>query len=180
MTPAGIIHFWNDEVGEARWFNSDAALDAEIATRFGDAYRAAREGKLTDWEASAESSLALLLLLDQFPRNMFRGRAEAFATDALARRIARQAIERGFDTRIAPPLRGFFYLPLSHSEDLADQNRCVALIAKRLGKETEQYRFALLHREAIEKFGHFPARNAALGRTTTAEERAYLASDPGF
>ena len=180
MTPADIIDFWNDKVGEARWFNSDAALDAEVAARFGEAYRAARDGKLTAWTETAEGSLALLLLLDQFPRNMFRGRAEAFATDALARRIARQAIARGLDLHISPPLRAFFYLPLTHSEDGSDQAQAVALIGERLGKETEQYRFALLHREAIGKFGRFPGRNAALGRTTTADEQAYLASDPGF
>jgi uncharacterized protein (DUF924 family) len=179
MTPRDVIHFWLDEVGESRWFSSDAVLDTEIRRRFVEIYEAARDGKLADWEDTTEGAVALLILLDQFPRNMFRGRAEAFATDATARDIAMRAVDRGFDMQIAPPLRMFFYMPLMHSEHPSDQKQCVALVAERLGKENEQYRFALMHHGAIERFGRFPARNAALGRQSTAEEEQFLAQPPG-
>src|ERR1051326_7882297 len=135
MSPQDVVRFWIDEVGEGRWFAGDATLDSEIAQRFGDTYALARDGGLADWEHGAEGALALLLLLDQFPRNMFRGRAEAFATDAQARAIADRAIARGFDLQITQNLRPFFYLPLSHSEHIEDQERCVRLVAEHLGKD---------------------------------------------
>ncbi|HEX3653115.1 MAG TPA: DUF924 family protein [Rhizomicrobium sp.] len=180
MTPEDIIHFWADEVGEARWFQSDPKLDAEIAARFGDAYASAREGRLAEWEERPEGALALILLLDQFPRNMFRGGAEAFATDAQARAIADHAIARGFDLEFALDLRVFFYLPLMHSEHLPDQERCVMLVTDRLGPDNHQYPYALAHRDVIAKFGRFPGRNAALGRASTPAEVEFLNSEPLF
>jgi uncharacterized protein (DUF924 family) len=116
----------------------------------------------------------LILLLDQFPRNMFRGEAKAFASDALAREVARRALARGYDLAIAADLRAFFYLPFMHSEEIADQDFCVALIAGRLGTSVTNYPFALDHRSTIQQFGRFPGRNAALGRVNTAAEEAFL------
>jgi uncharacterized protein (DUF924 family) len=180
VTPHDIIRFWGEEIGEARWFDPDSALDAEIARRFGGTYALARDGKLADWENGASGALALLILLDQFPRNMFRGKAEAFATDAKAHAIAERAIACGLDLEIVPPLRSFFYLPFTHSERMADQERGVALVADRLGKESKDYGYAVLHRDVIAKFGRFPGRNVALGRQSTPEELEFLKSDPPF
>jgi uncharacterized protein (DUF924 family) len=180
MSREDIIAFWK-EVGETRWFAVDPVLDQDIRERFGSTWEDARDGKLASWEDSADGALALLILLDQFPRNMFRGTAKAFSTDHLARDVAERAIARGLDLQTAPPLRAFFYLPLMHSEHEPDQDRCVALIGQRLGEESVNYPFALGHREVIRKFGRFPARNAALGRATTPEEEAFLQSSaPGM
>jgi uncharacterized protein (DUF924 family) len=180
MTPEDIIHFWADEVGEARWFQSDPKLDSEIAARSGAAYELARDGTLMAWEETPEGALALLLLLDQFPRNIFRGRAQAFATDAQARAIARRAIARGFDLEVAGDLRAFFYLPFMHSEHMPDQELSVTLITERLGRGSHQYPYALAHRDVIAKFGRFPGRNAALGRISTPAEVEFLNSEPLF
>jgi uncharacterized protein (DUF924 family) len=180
VTPQEIIRFWAQEVGDARWFDPDAALDAEIAHRFGDTYALARDGKLAAWQNSAEGALALLILLDQFPRNMFRGQAEPFATDRQALAIAERAIALGFDLEVSPPLRCFFYLPFTHSERMPDQERGVALTAERLGRDSKGYAYALLHRDVIAKFGRFPGRNVALGRQSTPEELEFLRSNPPF
>ncbi len=144
----------------------------EIRERFFDTYEAAAAGKLSDWEQSAQGALALLILLDQFPRNMFRGDARAFATDPLARAIAAGAIVRGFDSQVPNELRGFFYLPFEHSEDLADQERGIAF-NKAIG-DAENLKWAEIHADIIRRFGRFPHRNAVLGRTTTPEEQAFL------
>lgn len=178
IAPHDIIAFWRDEVGKERWFASDPELDAEIAQRFRKAWANAKAGELTAWEASVEGALALVLVLDQFPRNMFRGTAKAFSTDAKARRVADRALARGYDLMIEAGLRAFYYLPLMHSERLADQDRCVALIAERLGRFAMNYPFALGHRDEIRRFGRFPGRNAALGRKSTAAERDYLEKLP--
>jgi len=174
MSPQKIIRFWMDEVGEKRWFQSDPHLDREIAQRFGRTHRDAVRGDLATWENSAEGSLALVLLLDQFPRNMFRGEAEAFACDALARRVADRAVANDFDLKVPSAMRTFFYLPFMHSESLADQDRCVALIGERLGTGDSNYPHALDHRKTIARFGRFPARNAALGRQSTPAELDFL------
>jgi uncharacterized protein (DUF924 family) len=175
MTPDTIIAFWK-EVGETRWFAVDPALDADIRRRFESVWQDARAGNLADWENSAEGALALVILLDQFPRNMFRGTAEAFSTDAQARGVAERAVVRGYDLETPPPLRPFFYLPFMHSENDADQDRCVSLIAERVGENSVNYPFALGHRAVIRQFGRFPGRNAALGRATTPEEHQFLSS----
>jgi uncharacterized protein (DUF924 family) len=180
VTPQDIVRFWTEDVGEPRWFDPDATLDAEIARRFGKTYALARDGKLADWENSAEGALALLILLDQFPRNMFRGQAEAFATDNKARAMAERAVVHGLDLGVPPPLRCFFYLSFTHSERMADQERGIALVAKRLGKDTKDYAYALMHRDVIAKFGRFPGRNDALKRQSTPEEREFLKNNPPF
>ena len=133
---------------------------------------AAAAGRLDDWQSRPDGTLALLLLLDQFPRNLFRGDARAFSTDAQARRIAEQAIARGIDRLFEIPERGFFYMPLMHSEDLADQERCLALF--RDAADPEGVKHAEIHADIIRRFGRFPHRNPALGRSTTEEERAFL------
>lgn len=165
-----VVAFWT-EAGRERWFRKDAAFDAQFRQRFCDLHEAAARGECAGWGATAEGSLALLLLLDQFPRNCFRGSPRSFWTDPLARTIAAQAVARGHDRRVAPDLRNFFYLPFTHSEWMPDQQRCVEL-ARDIGGESERY--ARMHLEIIERFGRFPHRNPVLGRHTTAEERAFL------
>jgi uncharacterized protein (DUF924 family) len=172
VTPAQIVEFWRT-VGPKRWFEKDAALDDEIRRRFLSAHEAAASGKFIAWEQSAEGALALLILLDQFPRNMFRGEARAFATDPLARAIASRAILSGFDGTF-PDMRTFFYLPFMHSETPADQKR--ALTFYRVHGDAEGLKYAKLHADIIRRFGRFPHRNAVLGRVTTPEERAFLDS----
>jgi uncharacterized protein (DUF924 family) len=173
MTPKEIVAFWN-QVGEKRWFAVCPTLDAETRRRFETVWQDARDGRLADWEQTAEGSLALVILLDQFPRNMFRGTAKAFSTDALAREVAQRAVANGYDTNLPEALRVFFYLPFMHSEDVADQDRCVALIEERLGRDSRNYPFALGHREIVRQFGRFPARNKALERTSSLAEEQFL------
>jgi len=166
-----IVSFWRT-AGAERWFNKDTGFDEEIRQRSLDTYEAAAAGKFSGWEQSAQGALALLILLDQFPRNMFRGDARAFATDPLARAIAAGAIVRGFDSQVSAEMRGFFYLPFQHSEYLADQERSIAFY-KAIG-DVENLKWAELHADIIRRFGRFPHRNALLGRTTTREEQAFL------
>lgn len=172
-----IVAFWR-EAGAGKWFGGGADFDADCRQRFQAEHLAAARGELADWLDDAESSLALLILLDQIPRNIYRGSGHAFATDGLARRYAREAIKAGHDGRCEAGLRGFFYLPFEHSETMADQHRSVELFAT-LGNDL-MYDYALKHREVIEKFGRFPHRNAALGRTSTPDELAWLAAGGGF
>jgi uncharacterized protein (DUF924 family) len=174
-TPARIIAFWR-EAGADRWFKKNSGFDDEIKRRFLATHEAAANGRLTGWESSAEGALALLILLDQFPRNMFRGETRAFATDGLARAVASRAILNGLDG-VFPDLRGFFYLPFQHSENLADQERGVALY-KAVGDE-DGLKWAHIHADIIRKFGRFPHRNAMLGRVTTPGEQKFL-DDGGF
>lgn len=174
-SPSDVIAFWRD-AGPERWFRKDEAFDAEFRQRFLAAHEAAAAGRLADWEATRDGALALLLLLDQFPRNAFRNTPRVYATDALAREVARRAVERGFDRATEPPLRSFFHLPFMHSEELADQDRCVELTGD-AGEQTRRY--ALHHRDIIRRFGRFPHRNEVLGRESTAEERQFLA-EGGF
>src|SRR5262249_8593332 len=141
-------------------------------SRFLAAYEAAAAGRLGDWQSTPEGTLALLVLLDQFPRNLFRGDARAYATDAKARAIAERAIARGIDRPFPLPQRRFLHLPLMHSENLADQERCIAL-CREAGDE-EAVKHAEIHADVIRRFGRFPHRNRALGRETTDEERAFL------
>jgi uncharacterized protein (DUF924 family) len=173
---AEVVSFWRD-AGPDRWFTKDAAFDERIRERFFDTYEAAASGKLSDWEQRAQDALALLILLDQFPRNMFRGDARAFATDPLARAIAAGAIVRGFDSQVPTELRGFFYLPFEHSEDLADQERSVAF--QKAAGDADGLKWAEIHADIIRRFGRFPHRNVVLGRTTTPEEKRFL-DEGGF
>lgn len=180
-SPREILDFWFNETKPEQRFKSDPAFDAVVKARFEETWRVAQRGQLKDWEASKDGALALLILLDQFPRNMFRGSADAFASDAMAREVADRAVARGFDLEAPIPLRSFFYLPFMHSENIADQDRSVALTKTRLGESHFSFPYALNHRAAIAHFGRFPARNAALGRATTPEEEAFLTANPsGF
>ncbi len=170
-----IIRFWVDEVGPAGWYNATEELDATIQERFGEAWEKAAAGDFHDWVCDPEKSLALLILLDQFPRNMFRGSGRAFYTDRKAVCVAKKAIENGFDLRVPEPQRQFYYLPLMHSESLTDQERCVRLMMTRMPDAgAENLLHAKGHREVIRRFGRFPYRNDALDRKTTARERTYL------
>lgn len=171
-----IVAFWR-EAGHDKWFKRDESFDQAIRSRFLPTCEAAANGGLANWEDSAESALALLLVFDQFPRNMFRGNARAFATDLLARAVADRALVRGFDQAIEPALRQFFYLPFMHSEALTDQDRSVRLY-EALG-DAEQLRYATEHRDVIRRFGRFPHRNVVLGRDTTSAEQAFLEGE-GF
>jgi uncharacterized protein (DUF924 family) len=176
VTPHDVIDFWRN-AGPALWFSKDDAFDGAIGQGFLATYEAAAAGALADWELTAEGTLALLLVLDQFPRNMFRNSARAFAADPLALAIAERAIGKGFDHLIGPDLRVFVYLPLEHCEQIGVQLRSVALI-ETLGDEVYT-RFAIVHRDIIARYGRFPHRNALLGRETTPDELIYLAGD-GF
>ncbi|RDJ27146.1 DUF924 domain-containing protein [Bosea caraganae] len=175
-TAVEIVAFWR-EAGPEKWFVKDEAFDAEIRIRFLAAHEAAAAGQLRDWEATPEGVYALLILLDQFPRNLFRGSPQAFATDAQALGVAERAIAHSFDRAFDNPERRFIYMPFMHAEDLAHQERCVALC--QAADDPEGVEYAAVHRDIIRDFGRFPHRNPVLGRDTTAEERAFLA-EGGF
>ena len=175
ITPQQLLRFWQ-EAGPQRWFRGDPEFDADLSRRFLPAHEAAAAGQLRHWLASAEGALALVLLLDQLPRNAFRGTPRVYATDAQARAAADVAIRAGFDRAVAEELRQFFYLPFMHSEDLQDLERCIALNEPAGG---EPLRWARHHRDIVARFGRFPHRNAILGRPSTPEEERFLA-EGGF
>ena len=171
-TPADVISFWR-AAGPQAWFAKDAAFDDRFRATFGTAHEAAVDGKLADWEATPEGSLALILLLDQFPRNCFRESARMFASDTMAVAAADRAIAAGHDKAVTDDLQLFFYLPYEHAEDMALQERAVELI-RPLGAEL--LHFAEVHRDIIARFGRFPHRNKLLGRVSTPEELEFLAA----
>jgi uncharacterized protein (DUF924 family) len=173
--PAEVVRFWR-QAGPGRWFRRDDAFDALFRERFLAPHEAAAAGQLAHWSATPEGALALVLLLDQFPRNAFRGTPRMYATDAQARAAADAVIAAGHDLRVDPQLRPFFYLPFQHSEDLRDLDRCVRL-SEPLGGE--HLRYALHHRGIVARFGRFPHRNAILGRASSEEEKRFLA-EGGF
>ncbi len=173
----GVIAFWR-EAGYAKWFNGGAAFDVECRERLLEPHMAAARRECEHWMDSAQGVLALLILLDQIPRNVFRGSGHAFATDPLALHYAVRAVDAGLDREVAEDLRAFVYLPFEHSEALADQHRAVALFED-LGNEG-YLRYAQAHLDVIERFGRFPHRNLALGRVSTAEEQAWLDAGGGF
>jgi uncharacterized protein (DUF924 family) len=177
-TPRDVLDFWFKETDPKLWFANDAALDARIREQFEETWHAARDGKLEDWKSNADGALALVIVLDQFSRNMYRGKAGAFSTDALARAAADRAIRHKFDLEMPVSVRAFFYLPFMHSENMSDQERSVTLTGERVGKDSTNYPFATGHRDIIARFGRFPARNQALGRASTPEEAAFLAGKP--
>lgn len=172
-TPEEINRFWLDEVGQKGWYERTDALDQRIRDRFMASWAEA-DSLARAWARTPEGALAALILTDQFPRNMFRDDPRAFATDALARSIADDAIGAGHDLQIAPPARQFFYLPFEHSENLADQDRAVELFTQFLPGESLLH--ARLHRATIARFGRFPWRNAALGREPTEAESRVMAA----
>ncbi|MBS0361355.1 MAG: DUF924 family protein [Proteobacteria bacterium] len=171
-----IVGFWR-AAGPDKWFKKSNAFDDAIRLKFEPVHHAAARGEYDSWAHTAEGALALLILLDQFPRNLYRGSAHAFATDAKARVIARTAIERGFDREVEPILRNFFYLPFEHSEDLTDQDYGLALTTE--AGDPDNIKWSAIHRDIIARFGRFPHRNAAFGREPTPEELVFL-EEGGF
>jgi uncharacterized protein (DUF924 family) len=170
---AAVLAFWR-AAGHDKWFGEDETFDGEIRVRFLRTYEAAAADRLKTWEETPDGALALVIVLDQFPRNMFRGTARAFAADPLARAVAERAIAHGFDQWVPKSVQQFFYLPFEHSEDLADQERCVALV-RRTGN-ADWLKWAELHADIVRRFGRFPHRNAILGRDSTPDEQAFLES----
>ena len=175
VNPDDVLKFWLDDVGEEGWYAQSDTLDAKIRDRFEGAWEKARSGTFGLWLTYPADTLSYIILMDQFPRNMFRGRPSSFATDRHAVAATKAAIGRGWDMAIDEPARQFFYMPLMHSENLCDQERCIRLICERMpltGSDTLLH--ARAHREVIRQFGRFPYRNAALDRKSTLPEIAYL------
>lgn len=174
-TPEAITKFWVEEIGPEGWYAVNEAVDRRIIDEFEETWRAALAGELNDWLLRPETALALIIVLDQFPRNMFRGCEQAFSSDARALAAAKKAIGLGHDLKTPEPERQFFYLPLMHSECLVDQDRCVRLVLTRMPKTGDHcLTHARAHRDVIRQFGRFPYRNDALGRSSSESERSYL------
>ncbi|KAF1720556.1 DUF924 family protein [Pseudoxanthomonas wuyuanensis] len=173
VAPGPVVDFWR-EAGYEKWFANDDAFDAAFDQGFRELHFRAARRELEDWMSGAEGALALVLLLDQFPRNCFRGSAHSYATDGLARHYADRAVASGYDRQVVPALRIFFYMPFEHSESLQDQQRSLDLFGA-VGDDN-YLKYAQLHYDIIERFGRFPHRNRALGRESTQEEVDYLAN----
>lgn len=175
VTPQDILTFWLDEIGPKGWYDPPEGLDDDIRARFLPTWEGAMEGRHALWLTYPNGALAYVILLDQFPRNMFRGDARAFASDRVSLAAAKQAVHRKWDMRIDEPARQFFYLPMMHSECLSDQDRCVRLVKERMPETgANNLVHARAHREVIRSFGRFPYRNGALSRETTAAEKRFL------
>ena len=172
-SPAEVVSFWI-EAGPQKWFAKDESFDREFKSRFLEAHYAAARRELDSWMESAEGALALMILLDQLPRNSFRDTGHMFATDALALSLCRQAIARDYHNQVQSDLLPFVLMPLMHSEALDDQNHLIELLNPETHENT--YKYAVIHRDVIADFGRFPHRNASLGRDTTSAERAFLES----
>jgi uncharacterized protein (DUF924 family) len=170
VSAADVVEFWR-QAGPSMWFAKDAGFDRRFREAFLSEHEAAARGELDTWMTTPEGALALLLLLDQFPRNSFRGTPRMYATDAAARRIAAAAVDAGHDRKVPPDLRIFFYLPFAHSEYLGDQDRAVAL-GRHLGSPNTEH--SERHRSIVRRFGRFPHRNPILGRKMTPEEQEFL------
>lgn len=177
-SPTEIVNFWFSERVQPLWFDSTPEFDNELRETFLEVYELAARGELQDWSESAEGALALVIILDQLPLNMFRGLPQAFATEAQARRIAAQAVSAGLDTQLPPMQRAFLYMPFMHSEDIDDQNKSVELFER--AEMSGNLRWARHHRDLILRYGRFPHRNAILGRVSTPEELTYLESEEAF
>lgn len=176
--PKTILDFWFSAATEANWFVRSDALDQHITDTFGDIYQAARAGDLDAWKNELLSALALVITLDQFPRNMFRGSPQSFESDEKARTVTAYALDQGFDQSVTQKQRPFFYLPLMHSENVEDQRHAVRLY-EQLGIASS-LDFAHQHADIIERFGRFPHRNAVLDRQNTSEEDTFLIDHKGF
>lgn len=175
VKPDDVLAYWLDEIGPEGWYAGGEDLDNEIREKFLETYEKAEAGALSLWLTYPSGVLAYLILIDQFPRNMFRDSGRAFKLDGHARSAAKAAISKGWDTRIDEPARQFFYLPLMHAECLADQDRAVRLIATRMPETgDDNLLHAKAHREVIRRFGRFPHRNEALGRSTPEAEETFL------
>lgn len=173
-----IIDFWFSDEVRKLWFNSTPEFDALLRERYLELSQQAARGELDHWRQNADGCLALVILLDQFPLNMFRDEARSFSGEALSREVAREAIDRGFDRQLDAEQRAFLYMPFMHSEDLADQKLALELFDQQ-GLEGN-LRFARHHHGIIEKFGRFPHRNEILGRPSSADEIEYLNSKEAF
>lgn len=181
MTPAPsrtVLDFWLSEPMKRHWFKKSDAVDQQIVTQFADTYEAARTGRLDDWMEDGQGALTLIIILDQFPRNMFRGSPRSFESGSLALQHARTALDRSLDQDTDATARQFFYLPFMHSEDMADQQMSVMLYEKL--ENSNSLHFAREHRDIVAQFGRFPHRNAALGRENTASEAVFLKTHKGF
>jgi uncharacterized protein (DUF924 family) len=171
--PEDVLEFWLHEIGPEGWYQGGEEIDL-ACLRLADLWQAARDGGLEHWVDGTVGTLAYLILTDQIPRNIHRGTALAFATDAQALAAARKALEAGWDMAAPEPERQFFYMPFEHAEDPADQALAVRLLTERLASDPDMALHARAHAEVIARFGRFPARNAALGRTNTPKEQAHL------
>lgn len=178
ITAEEIIDYWYSPEVSQMWFSATPQLDAEIKRKYATLWQAALSGELDHWQATPEGCLALVILLDQFPLNMFRGQRQAFSSEAKAIEVARVAVDAGFDKLLSAMQCAFLYMPFMHSEKLADQTLSVALFTNAGLKESQ--RFAEHHRDLIQRFGRFPHRNVLFGRTSSVEELAYLSSDEAF
>ena len=179
-TKQQILSFWFEETNPSQWFQKSDEFDREISDRFLTDHNLGREGVYDGWKDGAKGCLALCILLDQFPRNMFRGSPQAFQTDEKALLIAKHAIAKGYDELLTPTQKRFVYLPYEHSENLNDQKTCVKLFEKIKDDDPQGYDYAVRHLKVIEQFGRFPHRNKALGRESTEEEIEYLENGGGF
>ncbi len=177
-TPEEIIAFWFSEPVKRLWFNANPSFDRLLRVNYLEAYEIARSGHLSSWQQQAEGSVALTILLDQFPLNMFRGEARSFATEEEARRVAKNAIKLGFDRALTDDQKIFIYMPFMHSESMDDQNYAVKLFEN--AQLTDNLKYATHHRDIIQRFGRFPHRNKILGRESTPEELEYLKSKDAF
>lgn len=177
-TAQDLLDFWFSPRVEKLWFHSTPAFDGELRDRYAATYAAACRAELNEWAANAHGALALVILYDQIPLNIFRGQPQSFASEARARDVAATAIARGFDHALSAAQKVFLYMPYMHSEDLNDQDKAVELFTS--AGLNNNLRFAKHHREIVRRFGRFPHRNAILGRESTAEEIAWLASKEAF
>ena len=174
-SPEEVLEFWLDELGPSKWYKASDELDTTIRDRFENAWQNAIEGTYGLWLTYPSGTLAYILLMDQFPRNMFRDDPRSFEADQYALAASKLAIQNGWDTRIDEPARQFFYLPLMHSENLCDQERCIRLLIERMPETGAENLFhARAHREVIRQFGRFPYRNSVLSRASTGSEQTYL------
>jgi uncharacterized protein (DUF924 family) len=172
--PVEVLEFWLQEVGPDGWYAGGDRIDALCRDRFADLWQAAHDGGLEHWVDGTVGTLAYLIVTDQFPRNIHRGTALAFATDARALAAAKAAVAKGWDLNAPEPERQFFYMPFEHSEVPADQVLAVKLLTERLSSDPDMALHARAHQEIIRRYGRFPTRNEALGRSSTPQEQAYL------
>jgi uncharacterized protein (DUF924 family) len=178
ITVDQLLDFWFSERVSKLWFNATPEFDQELRDRFMPIYQLACEGRLDHWTSSANGALALVIIFDQLPLNMFRGKPKSFATESKSRDIAAHAIEKGLDQQLSRKQKAFLYMPFMHSENIADQDRSVELFEK-AGLQ-ENLRFAHHHRDIVKRFGRFPHRNQILGRQSSQAESEYLASKEAF
>ncbi len=172
-----VLKFWR-AAGEKSWWRSDPSFDAKIRDQFHKLHQDAANGKLVHWLGKAETALALVIVLDQFSRNIYRGEARAFACDLKAQQVAQQNLKRGYDLKFDEPDRLWFYMPLMHSENPELQSLALKCFSERLAKNEKHLKFAQDHKQVIDRFGRFPHRNAILGRVNTDQEKSFLAENP--